>query len=198
MLKLCYRDRDAAIRDYRRRVLIDRPAGPEVSDVMLEGIQAGSMHARYPLGVGRVLLLLACDVNDEVCDLLADRAGQPRPDDPGDGAVERLPGERGAALSGAPYGSIQLFDPGPLVDAWQGVMEELNRLEGKRHQALLASCDGLLLMLAWRCRPGRAPVDRGSRRRRRPDDSPGRPADPEPAWLAQGRSPTPVPGGWRG
>ena len=35
------------------------------------------MHARYPMGMGRVLLLLACDINDEVCDILADELDNP-------------------------------------------------------------------------------------------------------------------------
>ena len=70
------------------------------------------MHARYPGGMGRVLLLLACDINDEVCDILADELENPGPHDPRDRAVEHLPGERGAAQRRAPR-SVQLFDPRP-------------------------------------------------------------------------------------
>lgn len=127
MLKLCYRDRDASIRDHRRRVLIDQLA-PQVYDVMLEGIESGALHCRYPLGVGRILLLLACDVNDEACDMLAADLDNP---DRMIQVVELLNTYRESVelLSGAPYGSIQLFDPTKLVDTWQQATEALIRLE---------------------------------------------------------------------
>lgn len=127
LLKLCYRDRDASIRDHRRRVLIDGLQA-QVNAVMLEGIRDGSMHARYPLGMGRVLLLLACDVNDEVCDILS---GDPDNPDRMIQVVELLNTYREGVeqLCGAPFGSIQLFDPTRLVNTWQGVMEEMKRLE---------------------------------------------------------------------
>ena len=45
--------------------------------------------------------------------------------------IEMLNAWREAAetLSGAPYGSLRLFDPGQLVRAWQAATAELNRLE---------------------------------------------------------------------
>ena len=127
LLKLCYKDRDASIRDYRRRVMIDRLL-PQVDAVVLEGIQAGTMHARYPMGVGRVMLLLACDINDEVCDILADDLDNP---DRMIRVIELLNTYRESVelLSGAPFGSVQLFDPARMVDTWQEVTEELKRLE---------------------------------------------------------------------
>ena len=127
LLKLCYKDRDASIRDYRRRVMIDRLL-PQVDAVVLEGIQAGTMHARYPMGVGRVMLLLACDINDEVCDILADDLDNP---DRMIRVIELLNTYRESVelLSGAPFGSVQLFDPARMVDHWQEVTEELKRLE---------------------------------------------------------------------
>lgn len=127
LLKLCYRDRDASIRDYRRRVLIDRLA-PQVNAAILEGIEAGTLHARYPLGIGRILLLLACDINDEVCDILCADADNP---DCMIQVVELLNTYRESVelLCGAPFGSIELFDPVRLVSTWREVTEELKRLE---------------------------------------------------------------------
>ena len=127
LLKLCYRDRDASIRDYRRRVLIDRLA-PQVNAAILEGIEAGTLHARYPLGIGRILLLLACDINDEVCDILCEDADNP---DCMIQVVELLNTYRESVelLCGAPFGSIELFDPARLVSTWREVTEELKRLE---------------------------------------------------------------------
>ena len=127
LLKLCYRDRDASIRDYRRRVLIDRLA-PQVNAAILEGIEAGTLHARYPLGIGRILLLLACDINDEVCDILCADADNP---DCMIQVVELLNTYRESVelLCGAPFGSIELFDPARLVSTGREVTEELKRLE---------------------------------------------------------------------
>lgn len=127
LLKLCYRDRDASIRDYRRRMLIDQ-LSTQVNAAVLEGIEAGAMHSRYPLGVGRVLLLLACDINDEVCDILANDLDNP---DRMIQVVELLNTYRESVelLSGAPFGSITLFDPTRMVVTWREVVEELKRLE---------------------------------------------------------------------
>ena len=127
LLKLCYKDRDASIRDYRRRVLIDHLL-PQMDAVVLEGLQAGVIHARYPMGLGRVLLLLACDINDEVCDILSGELDNP---DRMIRVIELLNTYRESVelLSGAPFGSVQLFDPARMVDHWQEVTEELKRLE---------------------------------------------------------------------
>ena len=130
LLKLCYRDRDASIRDYRRRVLIDQLL-PQTDGAMLEGIQTGVLHARYPMGLGRVLLLLACDINDEVCEILSDDLDNP---DRMIRVIELLNTYRESVelLCGAPFGSIQLFDASKLVETWREVTEELKRLEANR------------------------------------------------------------------
>ena len=130
LLKLCYRDRDASIRDYRRRVLIDQLL-PQTDGAMLEGIQTGVLHARYPMGLGRVLLLLACDINDEVCEILSDDLDNP---DRMIHVIELLNTYRESVelLCGAPFGSIQLFDASKLVETWREVTEELKRLEANR------------------------------------------------------------------
>lgn len=127
LLKLCYRDRDASIRDYRRRVLIDQLT-PQLNDVLLEGIGDGSLHSRYPLGIGRVLMLLACDINDEICDIMAEDVDNP---DRLIRVVELLNTYRESVelLCGAPFGSVQLFDPARMVNTWQEVIAELKRLE---------------------------------------------------------------------
>ena len=76
-------------------------------------------------GLG-LLLLLACDVDDEVCNLLADNPNNP---DVMLRLLELLNTWREAAerLVGAPYGTIVLFDVGRLVNAWQSAMDLLNR-----------------------------------------------------------------------
>lgn len=128
MLKLCYRDRDAAIRDNRRRILVDQLADM-ICDVLSEGVSRGALHTRHPAEVGRMLLLLALDVNDEACDLLASQTDGP---DRMIRVIELLNAYRESVemLSGAAYGTVLLFDAGEMVSAWQQATEELNRLEG--------------------------------------------------------------------
>ena len=127
MLKLCYVDGDASIRDHRRRILIDRLL-PHVNGVVGEGIQEGVMHTRHPEEVGRMALLLACDVNDEACGILA-----AEPDNPD--CMLRILGmlntyrDSVETVLGAPYGSLEIFDAGRLVRAWQAARDEMKMLE---------------------------------------------------------------------
>ena len=127
LTKLCYRDRDASIRDYRRRVLIDR-LSPQLDDVILEGIQSGQLHARQPMGLGRLLLLLACDVNDEICEIFI--ASQENPDLLA-AAVELLNTYREGVelLCGAPFGTVLLLNVTQTVNTWREITEEYARLE---------------------------------------------------------------------
>ena len=127
MVKVCYRDGDCAIREYRRQTLIEllRPA---LDDVVTEGVQSGALYTRQPTQAGLMVLLLACDVNDEVCGMFARE-----PDNPDRmlRMIELLNAYRESVelLVGAPYGSVALFDAGKMVSAWQAATEELNRLE---------------------------------------------------------------------
>lgn len=127
MLKLCYQDKDAAMCAHRRRVLVDQLL-PILNDVIAEGVDDGSFHTRHPLEIGRLLLLLACDVNDEVCGMLADH-----PDDPDVmlRMLELLNTWRDSAekLVGAPYGTVVLFEVNRLIDAWQAAAAMLNEEE---------------------------------------------------------------------
>ena len=127
MLKLCYVDKDAAMNAHRRRTLIDRLM-PGMGDVIAEGIADGSFHTRHPAEVGRLLLLLALDMDDEACNLLADEPDNP---DVMIRLLELLNTWRDSAetLVGAPFGSIQLFDAVRLVNAWQTAREELKGIE---------------------------------------------------------------------
>lgn len=124
LIKLCYVEGDAAMRDHRRRVLLDGLT-PRMDEVIGEGMADGSFHSRHPLEVGRLLMLLACDVNDEVCALLA-----AEPDNPDAmlRLLELLNAWRDSAesLIGAPFGSLQLFDAGQMIGAWQATVAALN------------------------------------------------------------------------
>ena len=82
-----------------------------------EGVRDGSFHARHPMEVGRLLLLLALDADEEACRILANE-----PDNP-DAAIKMLEllnawREAAERLIGAPYGSIRLFDASRMVADW--------------------------------------------------------------------------------
>ena len=117
MLKLCYIERDAAMRDHRRRILLDRLA-PRVADAIEEGVRDGSFHTRHPMEIGQLLLLLALDADEEACAMLAKEPENP---DAMLRMLELLNAWQEAAeeLVGAPFGSIRLFDAGRLLSAWQ-------------------------------------------------------------------------------
>lgn len=123
MLKLCYIDGDAAMRDHRRRILLDRLA-PHVAEVIGEGVADGSFHARHPVEVGKLLLMLALDADEEVCVTLARQRDNP---DALIDMLELMNAWREAAedLVGAPFGSLKLFDAPRLVNAWQASAAQL-------------------------------------------------------------------------
>lgn len=129
LMKLCYQDKDAAMSAHRRRVLIDRLL-PRVNDVIGEGVADGSFHTRYPREVGRLLLLLACDVDDEACTLLAENPDNP---DVMLRILELLNAYRESAerLAGAPFGSIELFDVTHLIAAYQAAAAKLREQEAE-------------------------------------------------------------------
>ena len=127
LMKLCYIDKDAAMIAHRRRVLVERLL-PFMNDVIGEGIADGSFHTRHPMETGRLLLMMACDVDDEVCCLLADNPDNP---DAMLRMLEMLNTWREAVerLVSAPYGSIMLFDATRLVSAWQASASILKERE---------------------------------------------------------------------
>lgn len=129
MLKICYQDKDAAIRAHRRRILVDQLSS-YMGDVLAEGVDAEVLHTRHPSEVGRLLLLLACDVNDETCDMLAADTGNP---DRMLRIIALLNAYRESVeqLSGAPYGSILLYDATRMVARWREALEIINRLEDR-------------------------------------------------------------------
>ena len=125
MLKLCYRDKDAAMCAHRRRVLVDGLL-PTLNDIIAEGMADGSLHTRHPMESGRLLMLMACDVDDEVCNLLADNPDNP---DVMLRMLEMLNTWRDSVerLVGAPYGTVVLFEVGHLISAWQTATDLLNK-----------------------------------------------------------------------
>ena len=127
LVKLCYREGDTAIRAQRRRILVDRLSGP-MADVLRAGVEDGTFFIRRPVETGSLLLLLALDVDEECCDILAGELDNP---DRVLRAIELLNAYRDGAemLIGAPHGALPFFDAGRLVNAWREATAEITRLE---------------------------------------------------------------------
>ena len=130
LMKLCYRDGDASISAHWRRILIDRLT-PLMDGVIAQGLEDGSLYSRQPMALGRMLVLLACDVNDEAGALLC---RDPQNPDQVIRVMEVLNAYRDSVelLCGAPYGTVTLFDAVRTVEACRAAAAEIARLEEKR------------------------------------------------------------------
>ena len=78
-----------------------------------------------------MLLLLALDVDDEACEILADQLDNP---DRVLRVIELLNAYRDSAetLLGAPHGALSFFDVGRLLNAYRAATAEIQRLEEQK------------------------------------------------------------------
>ena len=129
MLKVSYLDGDVHFREQMRAFLLDA-LRPLVDDAVREGLADGSLFTRHPAMLGELLLMLVCDLNDEVCRQLAEDAQNP---DCVVEIMERMDAYREAVelLSGAPHGKIFLFELEHLLDMLRQTARELNSLREK-------------------------------------------------------------------
>ena len=127
ILKICYRERDAAIREHTRRIAIEKLT-PFINDVVGEGIEDGVLHTRFPVDIGRLALMLAWDVDDAACAMLAKNPDNPECIIP---IMEMLNAYRESVetLLGAPFGTLEIFDVSHLVGSLRAAAAELIRLE---------------------------------------------------------------------
>lgn len=127
VLKISYRDEDVHFRDQMRSFMLER-LRPMVDEVLQEGMASGQFFFRNPGQLGRILLLLSCDINDEVCRLLAQDAEDA---DCVIAMMEILDAYRECVenLCGARFGSISIFDVEHLLDAFRQTAAELNWLK---------------------------------------------------------------------
>lgn len=127
ILKICYQERDAAIREHTRRIAIEKLT-PFINDVVGEGLEDGILHTRYPVDIGRLALMLAWDVDDAACAMLAKDPDNPECIIP---IMEMLNAYRESVetLLGAPFGTLEIFDVSHLVGSLRAAAAELIRLE---------------------------------------------------------------------
>jgi len=123
MIKISYVDGDVNFRERVRGFML-----PELSrmmgEVIREGMADGSLFTRNPAQLGKMLLMLAYDINDEACRMLC---ADPENPDCVILIVDLLNAYRDAVenLSGATFGSVQIFDLEQLLMSFRQTAKEL-------------------------------------------------------------------------
>ena len=127
VLKVSYVDGDVHFRDQMRTYMQDN-LRMMVDDVLREGMADSSFFTRNPGQLGRILLMLGYDVNDEVCRILAAEHENP---ECVIAIIDLLDAYRESVenLCGARFGSISLFDLEHLMNAVRQIAGELNDIK---------------------------------------------------------------------
>ena len=133
VLKVSYLDGDVNFRE-QMRAFNASALMPMLDGVIAEGIADGSFFTRHPDQLGRILLMLASDVNDETCRVLAERVDEP------ECAIEILSlldayREAAETLTGAGFGKIELFDLEHLMETIRQTTDHLKFLKEKSGMA---------------------------------------------------------------
>ena len=129
VLKLSYIDCDVHFREQTRGFMLES-LRPLVDEVIAAGVADGSFFTRNPGQIGRILLMLGCDVNDEACRILTENPENP---DCAIAVMELLNAYRESVenLLGAGFGTIFLFDVEHLMHAFRQTSVPLKILEAK-------------------------------------------------------------------
>lgn len=127
VLKVSYVDGDVHFRDQLRIFMLDS-LRPMVDEVLREGMADGSFFTRNPGRLGKLILMLGYDVNDEVCRILA---AQPDNPDCVIGVMDLLDAYRESieTLCGAEFGKILLFDLEHLLASFRQTAVKLNLMK---------------------------------------------------------------------
>lgn len=127
MLRVSYVEGDVHFRDRMRMFMLDS-LRPMVDEVLREGMADGSFFLRNPGQLGRIVLMLGYDVNDEVCRILTENSDTP---DCVIGIIDLLDAYRESIenLTGAAFGSVLLFNVEHLLDAYRQTAGQLNLMK---------------------------------------------------------------------
>jgi len=125
VLRTAYQGGSAQLRDSLRQALLTN-ARPLIREIIHAGIEQKKFFTRYPDDIGELLLLLFANLNDEIAMQLAkDEKGSCLP-----AVLNQLMLYRHAAetLTGAPYGSLVLYD----LNRFPAIVEALAQLKRKQ------------------------------------------------------------------
>lgn len=127
VLKVSYVDGDVRFRDQMRAFMLES-LRPMVDEVLREGMEDGSFFLRNPGQIGKLVLMLGYDVNDEVCRILAADSENP---DSVIVVMDLLDAYRESIenLCGAKFGSILLFDLEHLLNSFRQTLMQLNLMK---------------------------------------------------------------------
>lgn len=127
VLKVSYIDGDVHFREQTRSYMLEN-LRPMVDEVIREGVADGSFFTRHPGNLGRILLMLGYDLNDEVCRILAENPDNP---DCAIDIIDLLNAYRDCVenLTGAAFGSISLFDVEHLMHAFRQTAVQMQVLK---------------------------------------------------------------------
>lgn len=127
VLKISYIDGDVNFREHTRVFMMDS-LRPMLDEVIREGIADGSFFARHPAQLGRLVLMLAYDVNDATSRILAQNSDTP---DCVIDIIDLLNAYRESIemLTGAPYGQIELFDIDHRLSVFRETAKQVNMLK---------------------------------------------------------------------
>lgn len=127
LLKISYVDGDVRLREQQRLFMLDS-LRPMVDEVIRKGIADGSFFSRNPAQLGRLVLMLGYDANDETCRILA-----ANPENP-DCVIEMMDilgayREAVENLTGAKYASISIFDAEQLMRAFRQTARQIGMIK---------------------------------------------------------------------
>ena len=129
VLRVCYEAGDTALMTRQRQVTLDKLT-PLVNEIVLQGVREGAFYTRYPGDVGRLLLMLSNDINDETARILVRGLGNP---ECVISVIDLLNVYRDSVeiLLNAPYGSIRLFDMDRVLKACRQAIENFESENGE-------------------------------------------------------------------
>lgn len=127
ILKICYVDGDVNFREHMRVFMIGQLQAM-LTEVIREGMADGSFFTRSPAHAGRMILMLACNINDDTCRILAEEPENP---DCLIHIADMLNAYRDAIemLIGAVCGSVQIYDMEHLLISFRQTAKELNMIK---------------------------------------------------------------------
>ena len=127
VFNVCFRGGDAALLRSIRAVTLAQ-LGSVMDEVVAQGLREGVFYTRQPGGVGRLLLLLAHDVEDEAARLLI--AGEGKPESVM-AVIDTLNVYRDTVelILNAPYGSVRLLDIDRVLKVCRALLPGLEKTE---------------------------------------------------------------------